>query len=210
TTTTAATLTVNAPACAAAPSITTQPSAQTVTAPAAATFTAAGSTPANCSAPTVQWSSEAPGAISFSAISGATSASYTTPSTTIAQSGTKYEATFTNAFGSTTTTAATLTVNAPASPTPIDPAGYLYGVACPSTSQCTAVDGYGREVTFDPNNPGRATPTTIDGPYALYAVACPSTSQCTAVDAQGGAVTFDPKKPGSPTRILAACTGAYA
>src|SRR5207302_6446341 len=118
TTTTAATLTVNAPACAAAPSITTQPSAQTVTAPAAATFTAAGSTPANCSAPSVQWSSEAPAATSFSPISGATSASYTTPATTTAQSGTKYEATFTNAFGSTTTTAATLTVNARASPTP--------------------------------------------------------------------------------------------
>ncbi|HEY1515049.1 MAG TPA: hypothetical protein VGF91_01440 [Solirubrobacteraceae bacterium] len=104
--------TVIGPACAVAPSITTQPSAQTVTAPAAAAFTAAGSTPANCSVPTVHWSSEAPGATSFSPISGATSVSYTTPPTTTAQSGTKYEATFTNAFGSTTTNAATLTVNA--------------------------------------------------------------------------------------------------
>ena len=97
--------TVIAPACAAAPSITTQPSAQTVTAPAAGSFAAAGSTPANCSAPSVQWSSQAPGAGSFAAISGATSGSYTTPPTTTAQSGTKYEATFTNAFGSTTTNA---------------------------------------------------------------------------------------------------------
>jgi hypothetical protein len=104
--------TVIAPVCAAAPSITTQPSAQTVTAPAAATFTAAGSTPANCSAPTVQWFSEAPGAASFSPISGATSVSYTTPPTRTARSGTKYEAKFTNAFGSTTTNAARLTVNA--------------------------------------------------------------------------------------------------
>ena len=108
--------TVIAPACAAAPSITTQPASQTVTAPAAATFTAAGSTPANCSAPSVQWSSEAPGASSFSPISGATSGSYITPPTTTAQSGARYEATFTNAFGSTTTTAATLTVNAPPAP----------------------------------------------------------------------------------------------
>ena len=104
--------TVIGPACAAAPSIMAQPSAHTVTAPAAAAFTAAGSTPANCSVPSVQWSSEAPGATSFSPISGATSVSYTTPPTTTPQSGTKYEATFTNTFGSTTTNAATLTVNA--------------------------------------------------------------------------------------------------
>ena len=58
----------------------------------------------------MQWSSEAPGTTSFSRISGATSVSYTTPATTTAQSGTKYEATFTNAFGLTTTSAATLTV----------------------------------------------------------------------------------------------------
>jgi hypothetical protein len=96
--------------CASAPSITTQPAARTVTAPAAATFTAAGSTPANCSAPGVRWSSEAPRATSFSPISGATSTSYKTPATTTAQSGTKYEAKFTNAFGSTTTGAADLTV----------------------------------------------------------------------------------------------------
>jgi NHL repeat len=96
--------------CASAPSITVQPAAQTVTAPAAATFAAAGSTPANCSAPAVHWSSEAPGATSFSPIPGATSTSYKTPATTTAQSGTKYEATFTNAVGSTTTSAANLTV----------------------------------------------------------------------------------------------------
>ena len=104
----------DAAACAAAPSITTQPASQTVTAPAAATFAAAGSTPANCSAPSVQWSSQAPGAGSFSPISGATSGSHKTPPTTTAQTGTRYEATFTNAFGSTTTTAVTLTVTAAA------------------------------------------------------------------------------------------------
>ena len=107
-----ATLTVNAPACSAAPSITEQPESQTVTAPGTATFKAAGSTPANCSAPSVQWYSEAPGASSFSSIGGATSASYTTPPTTTAQSGTKYEAVFTNSLGEKTTNVATLTVNA--------------------------------------------------------------------------------------------------
>jgi N-acetylneuraminic acid mutarotase len=98
--------------CGAAPAIVTQPSDQTVTAPAAGTFSAAGSTPPNCGAPSVQWYSEPPGAGGFSPIGGATSTSYTTPATSTGQSATKFEAVFTNAFGSTTTNPATLTVNA--------------------------------------------------------------------------------------------------
>ena len=111
TTTSAATLTVSSPSCSAAPAIVTQPASVSVTAPAAATFTAAGSTPSNCAAPSVQWQSEAPGASSFTAISGATSGALSTGATTAGESGTKYEAVFTNAFGSTTTSAATLTVS---------------------------------------------------------------------------------------------------
>ena len=74
-------------------------------------------------------------------------------------------------------------------------------MACPSTSQCTAVDSLGQQVTFDPAAPGTPTPTTIDsGGYdALNGVACPSTSQCTAVDSDGKQVTFDPAAPGTPT-----------
>ena len=113
TTTNPATLTVNAPPCAAAPSITTQPTDHTVTAPATSTFTAAASTPANCAAPTVQWLSKPPGAADYTPIPGATTPSYTTPATTTAQNGTRYQATFTNTFESTTTNPATLTVNAP-------------------------------------------------------------------------------------------------
>ena len=48
-----------------------------------------------------------------------------------------------------------------ASPTKID-STQLDGVACPSTSQCTAVDFGGYEVTFNPNSPGNPTPTKID------------------------------------------------
>ncbi len=113
TTTEEVTLTVNPPLCAADPAITEQPKDQVVTAPATASFKAAASTPVNCAAPTVQWSSEAPGAGSFTAISGATSPTYTTPATSTTQSGTKFEATFTNAFGKTTTEEVTLTVNPP-------------------------------------------------------------------------------------------------
>ena len=107
------TLTVNPPPCSAKPAITEQPKDQTVTAPAAATFKASASTPANCEAPSVQWSSEAPGALSFSPILGATSTTYTTPPTSTSESGTKFEATFKNAKGETSTNEVTLTVNPP-------------------------------------------------------------------------------------------------
>ena len=101
-----ATLTVN-PALPSAPMFTLQPVSTTVTVPAAATFTvAATGTPT----PTYQWMQEAPGGSSFTAISGATSASYTTPATTAANSGTQYECVATNSSGSTTSIVATLTV----------------------------------------------------------------------------------------------------
>lgn len=97
--------------CAQAPAITTQPVNTTVNAPGSATFTAVGSTPAGCSAPTVQWSVSTDGGNTFAPVSGATAASLSTGATTTSQSGTEYEATFTNAIGSTTTTPAVLTVN---------------------------------------------------------------------------------------------------
>jgi hypothetical protein len=84
----------------------------------------------------------------------------------------------------------------------------LEAVACPSTSQCTAVEWdyreppyVGRQVTFDPETGLVITaPTTIDDGGTMKAVACPSTSQCTAVDYDGNEVTFDPTSPGTPTK----------
>src|SRR5437660_217240 len=38
----------------------------------------------------------------------------------------------------------------------------LAAVACPSSSQCIAVDQNGQAVTFNPGSPGSPTPTTID------------------------------------------------
>jgi hypothetical protein len=100
-TSSAATLTVNAAPV--APSITTQPASTTVTAGQTATFTvAAGGT-----APlTYQWQKNG------AAISGATATTYTTPVTTIADSGSKFLVVVTNSTGSATSSAATLTVNA--------------------------------------------------------------------------------------------------
>jgi hypothetical protein len=93
-----------------APAVTTNPTNLTVTAGATATFTAAAS---GNPTPTVQWMVEASGGTSFSAISGATSTTLNLGAATVAESGNKYEAVFSNGVGTpATTTAATLTVNA--------------------------------------------------------------------------------------------------
>lgn len=105
-TTTAATLTVNT-----APTVSTNPSSQTVCDGAMASFTAA----ANGSA-TVQWQVSTNGGGSFSDISGATNTTLTFTASS-SQSGNQYRAVFTNSCGTATTTAATLTVNANTSAT---------------------------------------------------------------------------------------------
>jgi len=88
-----------------APAVVTHPSPQSVAEGATATFSAAFS---GSPAPTVQWQRNG------SNISGATSASYTTPATTVsgggANNGDQYRCVATNASGSVTTNAATLTV----------------------------------------------------------------------------------------------------
>ncbi|MBL0211204.1 MAG: S8 family serine peptidase [Holophagaceae bacterium] len=105
-TSTNATLTVNA---ATAPVITTQPASKSVTAGATATFTvgASGTAPF-----TYQWRKNG------AAIAGATAASYTTPATTLADSGATFSAVVSNSVGSATSGNATLTVtSAPPSTT---------------------------------------------------------------------------------------------
>ena len=99
-TSSAATLTVN-PA-AVAPTITTQPANQTVTAGQTATFAVVASGTAPLS---YQWQK------SGANISGATSASYTTPATTSTDNGSTFQVVVSNTAGSITSSAATLTVN---------------------------------------------------------------------------------------------------
>jgi len=100
TTSNEATLTVNAAAT--APTITTQPLSQSVTAGQPATFSvaASGTTPF-----TYQWRKNSAN------ISGANSATYSTPATTSADNGSKFDAVVTNSAGSATSNQATLTVN---------------------------------------------------------------------------------------------------
>src|SRR5437588_263869 len=97
----AATLTVNSSAT--APTITTQPANQTVTVGQTAAFTvvATGTAPLS-----YQWQKNG------TAITGATSATYTTPATTSADNSAQFVAVASNVAGNVTSNAATLTVNA--------------------------------------------------------------------------------------------------
>src|SRR5882762_4448388 len=91
-----------------APLITIQPTSQTVIAGQTATFsvTASGTAPL-----TYQWQENG------TAISGASSASYTTPATSTSDNGEQFTVVVSNSAGSVTSSAATLTVN----PTPVGP-----------------------------------------------------------------------------------------
>jgi hypothetical protein len=81
----------------------------------------------------------------------------------------------------------------PATPSPhsVDPStvGFnaLYDVACPSTSDCVAVDSSGNAIEGDPAQPSGWTVTPIPGAAALYAVTCSSVARCAAVDGEGNA-----------------------
>jgi len=112
-----ATLTVNAAPV--APSITQQPSNQTVTAGQTATFSvaAAGTAPL-----TYQWQK------GTTAITGATSASYTTSATTTSDNGSHFSVVVSNSAGKATSNAATLTVN-PAPPPTTDVLTYHNDIA---------------------------------------------------------------------------------
>src|SRR5947199_5917213 len=96
-----ATLTVSAAPL--APTITTRPANQTVTAGQTATFTVVASGTAPLS---YQWQKNGAN------IAGATSSSYTTPATTIADSGATFDVVVSNSIGNATSNLATLTVSA--------------------------------------------------------------------------------------------------
>ena len=98
-TSSAATLTVNPAQI--TPSITTQPASQTVSVGQTATFTVAATGTAPLS---YQWSNNG------TAISGATSSSYTTPATTSSDNGAVFQVTVSNSIGSVTSDSAALTI----------------------------------------------------------------------------------------------------
>ena len=158
-----ATLTVNAAA--AAPTIALQPTDRSVVAPATATFMAAANgTPT----PTVQWQQSIDAGVTWTNITAATSTSYTTPATVLADSGKRFRAVFTNGSGSVNSNGAMLTVTA-APPTPlfnspydvvVDAAGTFY-VANASDHTIQTITPAGVVSTFagSPGNFGSADGT---------------------------------------------------
>ncbi len=102
-TTSAATLTVQF-----APAVTTNPSNQTVLVRQNATFTAAAN---GDPAATVQWQVSTDGGKTFSNINGSASTTLTLRNVTAAMNGYEYRAVFSNSIGSTTSSAATLTIH---------------------------------------------------------------------------------------------------
>jgi hypothetical protein len=93
------------------PNITTQPSNTSVNEPGTATFTI---TATGDPLPTYQWYLSTNGGTSFTPISGATSAAYTTGATNVGMNGYQYKCVATNSQGSATSNVAILTVNVPA------------------------------------------------------------------------------------------------
>src|SRR6202021_475987 len=119
-----ATLTVNGP-----PNITSQPANQTVIVGQTATFsvTATGMAPLS-----YQWQKN------HVNIPGATSSSFTTPATTLADSGTSFQGIVTNPVSSVTSSAATLTVNTAGPSITTQPANQTVSVGQTATFSVTA------------------------------------------------------------------------
>jgi ASPM-SPD-2-Hydin domain-containing protein/HYDIN/CFA65/VesB family protein/centrosomal CEP192-like protein/Ig-like domain-containing protein/Big-like domain-containing protein len=101
-TTQTATITMTGAGVQAAPSITTQPASQTVTSGQTATFSVTSSGAAPLS---YQWLKNG------TAISGAISQTYTTPTTTVSDNASQFTVVVTNSAGGVTSSTATLTVN---------------------------------------------------------------------------------------------------
>ncbi len=150
-TTKAVMLTISSP-----PVVKTSPLSRTVSAGKSASFTAtAGGTPT----PTVQWQVSTNGGTTFTNIKGATSTTYTIAKTTAAQSGYEYRAVFTNAGGTATTQAATLTVASTTKGTAA--AVTTVGQSASSTSTVHASTVSGQTVTNLTNSITSLNPTAV-------------------------------------------------
>ena len=162
----AATLTVQK-----APSVTKQPTSVTVNEGHSATFEATAS---GFPTPTVQWEISTDGGGTWSAVAGATANKLTVASTLSSEDGDQYRAVFTNAAGSVTSQAATLTVHAPPVVTQ-QPAGTTIEV--------------GESAVFEATAAGHPTPTvqweiSTNSGSSWSAVAGATANQLTVENAQ--------------------------
>jgi Bacterial Ig domain/Immunoglobulin I-set domain/The GLUG motif len=128
-----------------APTVTTNPSNQTVSAGQTATFTAAAT---GNPTPTVQWQQSTGSGASFTNIAGAASTTYSL-TTAASQNGYQYRAVFTNTAGTATTTAAKLTVNTAPACTKITTLNGLQNISL-AGSYCLANDIDANGASFVP------------------------------------------------------------
>ena len=141
------------------PSITAQPTDQTVTEGQSATFTVEAS--AGSETPTYQWQQKtAASGSDWTDISQETSASYTISSTTTSMSGNQYRCVVKSASGvSVISQAATLTVNQGVSPTSYS----ISANVAPAGAGTVTVNGSGTSATVTANSDVTLTATANDG-----------------------------------------------
>ncbi len=153
------------------PTVTTNPSNQTVTAGSTATFTAAAN---GNPTPTVQWQVSTDGGKTWTALSGATSNTLTLNNVLFSQNGDEYRAVFSNTVGSSFSNAATLTVQTPPAVTSGSNAAFTVGqsgsftlTATGSPTPSLTLSGVlPSGVTFINNGNGTATLHGIPAPGA--------------------------------------------
>ncbi len=137
----------------------TEPASQTVVAGNTVTFTAVSSNPS--SADTVQWQMSSNGGQTFTAISGATSTTYSFTAAA-AENGDQYEAVFTNSLGTFASSPATLTVDFPPTVT-ASPASKTVNAGSTATLTAAATGNPTPTVQWQVSSNGGATFTAISG-----------------------------------------------
>jgi hypothetical protein len=139
------------------PSITRQPTPQTVAPGQTATFAAAATgTPA----PAVQWQRSANGRGSYGDVSGATSTTLVVRNTTVSMSGDLYRAVFKNTAGTDTSSAARLTVSVPPRTSTILAGGDdTCALVSSGTVKCWGYNRYG--TVGDGTTVNRPSPTAV-------------------------------------------------
>ena len=140
------------------PSITAQPTGQTVTEGTQAAFSVSAT--AGSETTTYQWQQSTDNGGSWTDISGATEASYTTGTTTTSMSGYQYRCVVKSASGvGVISQAATLTVNQSVSPTSYSISAYV----APAGAGTVTVNGSGTSATVTANSEVALAATANDG-----------------------------------------------
>jgi hypothetical protein len=179
-----------------APTLTTQPFDQTVVAGHTVSFTAAASgTPT----PTVQWQISTDGGATFTNLDGATAPTLSFVPTLVSDTGNLYRAVFTNAAGSATSDAVTLTVTPDAADHLLflqPPSDTVAGQTISPAVLVAVVDQFGNVVTSENtaavtlsigSNPGGGT---LSGTLTLTVVNGVATFGDLAIDISGDSYTL--------------------